>query len=213
LLWRSYPTDQRGTPFQHFWDWDDGAPDIGPIHQFANKPLGLNCRGGAEGGNLVLLVRGSLLRRYPNSTIAAWRATSDRGRKILMRNPNATDYLPAAFFGSFDPDVSFAGFALTRPQITAGEGWFFVIEQQVTEPRFGFDEEVRGAVAAKPANWRDARWIDTGTSPGGQLSTAGRLAGHQANGVTYASTAADMAAAALQRPFRLAVHASYLTQI
>ena len=212
LLWRRYPTDQRGTPFRHFWDWEDGAPDIGQIHAFANKPLGHNTRGGEIGGNLVLLVRGNLLRRYPNSTISAWRGVPGNGRPILMPNPGPTDYRPAVFFGGFEPDVSFAGFSLTRPEIVAGEGWFFVIEQQVTEPRFGFDEEKRDAVAANPGNWRDARWIDTGTNPGGHLAINGRLAGHQAVGVTYAKDAAHLAAAAMQRPFRLAVHASNLTQ-
>lgn len=213
LLWRSYPTDQRGTPFRHFWDWDDGDPDIEQIHAFANKPLGHNTRGGAVGGNLVLLVRGNLLRRYPNSTISAWRAVPGNGRPVLMPDPGPADYKPAVFFGGFEPDVSFAGFSLTRPEIVAGEGWFFVIEQQVTEPRFGFDEEKRGATAANPGNWRDARWIDTGTTPGGHLTMNGRLAGHQAGGVTYALNAAHLAAAAMQRPFRLAVHASHLTQI
>ena len=37
LLWRGYPTDQRGTPFQHFWDRVDG-PDIELIHQW--RPSG-----------------------------------------------------------------------------------------------------------------------------------------------------------------------------
>ena len=213
LLWRSYPTDQRGTPFRHFWDWADGGADIGDIHAFANLTLGHNTRGGAVGGNLVLLVRGNLLRRYPNSTLSAWRAVQMNGRRVLKPDPGPGDYLPAAFFGNMEPDVSFAGFELTRPEIVTGEGWFFVIEQQVTEPRFGFDEETRDAVAANPANWRDARWIDTGATAGRHLSLAGRLAGHSVNGVTFARDAGHMAAAALQRPFRLAVHASHLTQI
>lgn len=213
LLWRSYPTDQRGTPFRHFWDWDDEQPDIEQIHAFANKPLGHNTRGGAVGGNLVLLVRGNLLRRYPNSTISAWRATRANGRQVLLPNPGTADYHPAVFFGGFEPDVSFAGFSLTRPEIVDGEGWFFVIEQQVTEPRFGFDQEARNATATNPGNWRDARWIDTGTAPGDHLAINGRLAGHQVGGVTYARDAAHLAAAAMQRPFRLAVHASHLTQI
>lgn len=135
------------------------------------------------------------------------------GRRVLKPDPGPGDYLPAAFFGSMEPDVSFAGFELTRPEIVTGEGWFFVIEQQVTEPRFGFDEETRDAVAANPANWRDARWIDTGATAGRHLSLAGRLAGHSVNGVAFARDAGHMAAAALQRPFRLAVHASHLTQI
>ena len=214
MLWRSFPTDQRGTPFRQFWDWDDGGADIPPIHAFPPaRVLGRSTRGGDVGGNLVLLVRGHLLRRYPNSTIAAWRAVRDGGRQKLMKDPGAGDYVPAAFFGAFTPDVSFAGFPLTREDIVEGEGWFFVIEQQVTEPRFGFDEEVAGAAPAAFSTWLDARWIDAGVAPGGQLGAGGPLAGRTAKGVIFGKDAAHMAALALQRPFRLAVHAKFLTQI
>ena len=213
LLWRRYPTDQRGTPFRHFWDWEDGGPDIGQIHGFANAPLGHNTRGGAAGGNLVLLVRGALLRRYPNATIMAWRAVRDGSRQKLMPNPGPADLALPAFFGHFAPDISFAGFDLTREAIIGGEGWFFVIQQQVTEPRFGFDEAPANAAPATPGNWLDARWIDTGTLPGQHLNMAGRLANTTAAGVQYARDAAHIAAVALQRPFRLAVHARHLTAI
>jgi hypothetical protein len=214
LLWRRYPTDQRGTPFEHFWDWEDGKPDlVSKIHAFAPAaPLGHNTRGGADGGTLVLLVRGSLLRRYPNCTILAWRAASNGARQQLMQNPGAGDLALPAFFGSFAPDISFAGFDLTLEDITQGEGWFFVIQQQVTEPRFGFDEAPAGTAAANPRNWRDANWIDTGTAHGQHLDMAGRLAGVAVGGVSYARDAAHLAALALQRPFRLAVHARHLTE-
>jgi hypothetical protein len=214
LLWRRYPADQRGTPFRHFWDWENGQPDIGNIHAFPPAaPLGHNTRGGAAGGNLVLLVRGALLRRYPNATICAWRAVRSGTRQVLMPNPGPGDIRLPAFFGSFAPDISFAGFDLTRDQIIGGEGWFFVIAQQVTEPRFGFDEAAAGAVAANPSNWLNARWIDTGTQPGQHLDIAGRLNGVSADGVHYGRDAAHLAALAMQRPYRLAVHASHLTLI
>ena len=47
LLWREYPTDQRGTCFHHFWDTRGaGAPealarDINDMHRWA-YPLGQN---------------------------------------------------------------------------------------------------------------------------------------------------------------------------
>ncbi len=220
LLWRSYPTDQRGTVFRHFWDWDDGGPDIPPIHQFApGKPLGGNSRGG-EQGELVLVVRGALLRRYPNSLIYAWRAeATPAGPKLKgTLNPGdpfdpAVDLQTPVFHGEFDPDVSMAGFALTDTDLDDGAGWFFVIEQQPTEPRFGFDQEKRGVGATTPSNWFDARWIDTGTLPGGSIALNGPLAGTTAQTITFGKDAAHMAALSLQRPFRVAVHASYLTSV
>ena len=70
LLWRKYPTDQRGTYFRQFWDSsaEDGERDIEKISQWGDTPLGKNARGG---DSLVLLLRGELLRRYPNSVIYA----------------------------------------------------------------------------------------------------------------------------------------------
>ena len=36
LLWREYPTDQRGTPFHRFWGRLGEQPDdIGPVHGFS----------------------------------------------------------------------------------------------------------------------------------------------------------------------------------
>ena len=73
------------------------------------------------------------------------------------------------------------------------------------------------SIAANPANWLDARWIDTGTLPGAHLKAGGRLAGHGTNvgtnRVEYVRNAAHLSAIALQRPFRLAVHASSLAQL
>ena len=44
LLWRGYPTDQRGTYFQQFWDpapaGTDAQPDIPPIHRWGAGALG-----------------------------------------------------------------------------------------------------------------------------------------------------------------------------
>ena len=41
LLWRRYPTDQRGTPVRRFWDRLGGpsATDVPPMHQWAGRPL------------------------------------------------------------------------------------------------------------------------------------------------------------------------------
>ena len=70
LLWRNYPTDQRGTCFQQFWDTtDDDKRDIAPITLWGDRKLGNNSPNSS--GSLVLLIRGELLRRYPNSVIYA----------------------------------------------------------------------------------------------------------------------------------------------
>ena len=65
LLWRDYPTDQRGTYFFRFWDPD--GDELGQrIHAFTPTPLGTHLKssvGGAE-GRVVLTIRGEIGRAH-----------------------------------------------------------------------------------------------------------------------------------------------------
>jgi hypothetical protein len=208
LLWRSYPTDGRGTPWRKFWKRTDNGPDIFEIHTWSR-------RGGREDlpaqttdlqGSLVLLLRGDLLRRYPNTMAVAVRAVSVSGGQKPSVNP--ADVLTPVFAGQFDPDVSFFGFPLVSADLTAGEGWFFGLMEPVTEPRFGFDETV-GRETPTPTTWNDVAWPDLGVAPAGQLKVS-QLA---AMGLMPAVGQADGVAAALfQRPFKLLVHARHLVE-
>jgi len=94
MLWREYPTDQRGTPFRQFWDprsalpepGDDPAAvrdrqyDIKPIHLWGKAArLGENdsrprSGPGADKSGLVLVIRGELLKKYPTAAIYAHKA-------------------------------------------------------------------------------------------------------------------------------------------
>src|SRR5262249_39354089 len=67
LLWRGYPTDQRGTYFKRFWEADQDEL-AQPIHLFSHTALGthISAQAGGAKGRIVLLVRGELIRRYPN---------------------------------------------------------------------------------------------------------------------------------------------------
>ncbi len=71
LLWRGFPTDQRGTYFRNFWG-TDGAPaavsDIGDLRQNLGRALGA-APPNSPANQFVLLLRSSLLRRYPNAII------------------------------------------------------------------------------------------------------------------------------------------------
>ena len=133
LLWRNYPTDQRGTYFRQFWD-AGSASDSARSTSGATVTLGENAGAGEK---LVLLVRGELLRRYPNSVIYAVAAVSSGGPARLVTDPN--DERHPLFRGTLKPDVTFLGFDLKRDDAIAGPGWFFVIQEQPTEPRFGLD--------------------------------------------------------------------------
>ena len=99
LLWREYPTDLRGTYFRVFWDTRDaldnpGRTDIKPMHEWENA-LGSQSDGVPRA--IVLVIRGELLLKYPDTVIyaqeadwlkgdpAKWRVLKDDGVKPNSR--------------------------------------------------------------------------------------------------------------------------------
>ena len=107
---------------------------------WGDRALGQNTPN--TGGKLVLLIRGELLKRYPNSVIYAVAAVPKDGRLTLSKK--SEDERHPLFRGTLKPDVTFLGFDLTEAEAKGEpphnpDGWFFVIQQQPTEPCFGMD--------------------------------------------------------------------------
>jgi hypothetical protein len=191
FLWRNYPTDQQGTFFSQFWDTSAGSElrDIDPINEWNNTRLGDNTQAGE---NLVLLIRGELLRRYPNSVIYAVKAVRQAGQLVLSTLP--ADEKHPLFRGTMKPDVTFLGFGLSRADVIGDPGWFFVIQQQPTEPRFGMDVADFSTPAPPPLTTHASIRTELPNVP---EASWGRNSAHQA----YIT---------LQRPVRIAIHASEL---
>lgn len=139
LLWRGYPTDQRGTYFAQFWDLR-GVPgafdaqhrikpafnDIEPIHGWKLHgqltPLGENRpEGRVITSNVVLAVRGDVFRRYPNTEVYALRAANNpKPRQTdafehFLRHASAetqTTRKDPILSAQFEPDIQCFGFDL-----------------------------------------------------------------------------------------------------
>jgi hypothetical protein len=214
LLWREFPADLAGTPFRQFWDVrgqrgdPDTLRDILPISTWGTTSLGTHLRGSSAGGQLVLLVRGELLRRYPATTVYAARANNDG-------TLDASTRLAPMFRGFVAPDVVFVGFALGEETALgtdpAGPGWYFAFEEHPGEPRFGFDEE---AETDTPESPNDLAWPHVPLSPSRHVDLLKPLAAAGANlQASWGRDAARMAAITLQRPFRVAIHASRLLRV
>jgi hypothetical protein len=78
LLWREFPTDQRGTYFSSFWT---GTPElVADLHQpaWATGALGSHVDRALD-GQLVFMVRGDLIRRYPGVVAHAAREAGRDG--------------------------------------------------------------------------------------------------------------------------------------
>jgi hypothetical protein len=221
LLFNDYPTDQRGTYFRQFWDVrgvlggaTEEHKDIKPIHMWAKSAqLGENSPRPA-GDHLVLLVRGELLQRYPNTIIYAARAVADGD----TRKPSidAKDEKYPIFLGSMSHDVTFVGFDLSIDDAKGSEtdpGWFFVLQEQPKEPRFGLDE-AEHAVATDAARCSDLSWghfVKTDDELKGlvYLNFGGELPKVTDPGAAKwpDPRASDIAYATLRRPTRVAIHA------
>jgi hypothetical protein len=209
LLWRAFPTDQRGTPFRQFWDRGTGA-DIAAIDTWSpGNGIGSNGPGDPD-GQVALLVRGQLLKRYPNALVYAWRSRNG----VLVESPAPGDVRTPVFSGVLDGDTTFVGFDLGSAELTAGDGWFFVLQEQPTEPRFGFDEFSGPGSPPPLQSWSDATWEHTGTAPGRYLRIAGNpLLGTVLGGARFADHAGHLAAVTIQKPMRIAMHAGGLPEL
>lgn len=214
LLWRNYPTDQRGTYFRQFWDTSvsNDQPDIDMIKAWGDRKLGDNA---AAGEQLVLLLRGELLRRYPNAVIYAVKGEETNGQLDLSRKTE--DECHPLFRGTLKPDVTFLGFPLTRDEARGDEavgdhGWFFVIQQQPTEPRFGLDVANFEVPLPSLTTWNDLSWrhLIESEEELKALSHASTKTGPTVNkidNVEWGKNAAHQAFITLQRPVRIAIHA------
>jgi hypothetical protein len=216
LAWRLYPVERRATFFRRFWARPPGEFDIPAIGEWPEpSDLGDNAFGSRE-GELILIVRGDLVRRYPGTVIYAAQATFAGGRRTLVDPPIEVHPTLSA---SLAPDVMLRGFPLTEAQVRGGDpdplsnptaGWFFIIASQPTEPRFGLDV----ADATKPLTDRKSlNWAHLG--PGGELSavthaTVGALANPALGPLTWGRDAAQQAAITLQDPVRIVVHGRHL---
>jgi hypothetical protein len=197
LLWREYPTDQRGSYFRQFWDASsylnkekldplvlrEKLRDIPPLHLWPKQSdLGDHDHreaGGDKEEELVLVIRGELLKKYPTAVIyahkAKWQYNDDgtidntQPRDLDDSEPIEAVVKTPLYEAKVDPDIYFFGFDLTTLEAKgdSGEhdkdspGWFFVIKERPGEPRFGLDIERGGALQ----QWNDLAWPDV--LPGG----------------------------------------------
>jgi hypothetical protein len=149
LAWHQVPIDRRGTPFRYFWDsrgQSEAQPDLdADIAGWAStSSLESHVSGGSA--QLVLAVRAELLRRYPRTSVYALAAVEQSdGTHTLADESVAANVIAASFTALLPPDLRLFFFALD-PKVAIGEpGWFFVFQEQVSETRFGRQDQAPGS--------------------------------------------------------------------
>jgi hypothetical protein len=218
LLWREFPTDQRPSTFRQFWDvsnaantqgldpatFEESLRDITRIHEWPSTSLlgeHNNRRKPSDPPEtagtpllqrpVVLVIRGDLLKRYPNTVIyaqrAKWGQRADNALRLVLwdetgeksetdpADPNIRHPLYKAFV---PPDIHFIGFDLSIDEAQGDPsleetaeakartpanrlGWFFVLKEVVGEPRFGLDEHPPDAPGE--VKWDNLSWDNLGS--------------------------------------------------
>ena len=175
LLWREYPTDLRGSYFRQFWSVKgisnpdtpadaEQLKDVTKVHTWQSKsllgfhkpppPADADVQPGDK--QVVLVIRGELLKRYPNTVIYAQKAIDDKHGDKIIREEDPTEqqfkdeFKFPLFKAEIEPDLRFFGFDLTTEKAKGTKpsnhfpandklGWFFVLQEVPGEPRFGMD--------------------------------------------------------------------------
>jgi len=229
LLFNEFPTDQRGSYFRQFWDSTkntsyqmnvnttaqtaaiESSYDINVITNWLGNNLGLNpspTSSFASASDVILCIRGDLLKRYPNTNIYAVPATSP-GVPDLNDAKNTKFPVMTAFF---EPDITFLGFDITKSMASQ---YFFVFEQPTHEPQYGLEPSIVSNTNA-PTNYCDLSWANIQTSnnpqtflqPGGYLDpTKQSIFSYTVSTPLWSPSinSAQMAAVLMRRPFRLCV--------
>jgi len=134
LLWRGYPTDQRGTYFHRFWNptVDELAT---PIHLFPAKPLASQISLGGGDGRAVIVVKSELVRRFPDLIIQAVKNQGTVRDPVFEKVGSPQQTARVLFSEVLDPDIALVGVDLSVDELD-GEQWWITIAEHPSATRF-----------------------------------------------------------------------------
>ena len=164
---------------------------------------------------MVLVVRGEIVRRYPDAIIIAMRAGPNpdaEGHPVFSANP--ADTATHLFHHHLTPDIMLVGFDLLPSQIQT-EPWWFLITENPSAPRFGLDLFEPGNLPAVGSVQRNnLDWNDLGPLFRGRFLTTSAasltIGGDGDPPVVWPSHGGVVARTLLQNPFRAAFDAKQL---
>jgi hypothetical protein len=200
LGWRRFPLRADGTFFDRFWSATGDAPGsvLPPVATWGpGDRLGSHTTGDDQ---LVLVLRGALLQRFPSAAVYLARTVGGVEQQLL-----------AAFSGRIGSDCVFLGFPLTAEVARAG-GWSVVVQEALGHARFGVDDPPADGSTTSLASWQDLDGAHPQLAGRVHVPVAGVLAGARrplAPGSTATATwgldAAQQAVIVQQPAFRVRI--------
>lgn len=212
LQWRRYPLDPSGTMFSTFWPTTTRtATAMSPMASWdPNSDLGSHL---PAAGNVVMVIRGALLRRFPTTTIYLSGQVGTGPETVVTPTIEA-------YAGS---DTTLVGFPMTADQLlhpaTSGQVWSVVLQESVLQVRFGLDDAPANGATAEVRTWQDLDWAHPQVAGGRHVRVAGPLSGvgRPTGPATplgtppvahWAADSSSMAAALTRAPVRVRIPAS-----
>lgn len=134
LLWREYPTDERGSYFMKFWDQSVLPKDFGKdyfdvkfLHQW-DKRLGQNHAEG-KGPMLIFIIKSELMVMYPQTVVSL----------VARKNGKVEGQELPAMTGWLSNDTYMAGFTLSSNIKQKGDVYLAFAESDKSL-RFSYDK-------------------------------------------------------------------------
>ncbi len=173
----------KDIPKIHIWKKDSNLGDHDHREDYKQAKLAESSTGGGsdeeDKNEVVLVIRGELLKKYPTAVIyahkAEWQKTNgeiDNSKERILTplshaeadDPPRTKVKTPLYEAKAEPDIYFFGFDLDVLTAKGGSGepgdtepgWFFVIQERPGEPRFGLDINREGDINV----WNDLTWGD-----------------------------------------------------
>lgn len=222
FIWREYPTDQQGTYFDTFWSRleQPGTVETNdvttPIHQWGNQPLGYGLN--ANGQQLVLVVKGDLLKKFPDTVIyarkAAYGGDGPAPGLISANTHRKIDHtsLPVfpAFRAKLEGDITLIGFDISEQTVKGinnnnefvDYGYYFTFQERPGQIRFGLE---KSDVIFN--EWINASWPNFENELGLLNLYSDESPETNADQVVWGRSASDIGYVLVQNPVCFYVHA------
>lgn len=160
LLWREYPTDERGSYFRKFWDSEedpasDSYWDVERMEKWEGR-LGQNHSAG-KGSLLIFAIKGELLQCYPQTFVYLTLNPAERDTGSTVIFPAMTSWLSGdTFIAGFRASDLEGSDDTERIKTLRDKGYYLTLQER--DSSMHFDHEANSASSDQgSAGWASTR--------------------------------------------------------
>jgi len=184
LLWREYPTDQRGSYFKKFWDSEtdlesirnDDFFDVKSLHTWKGKLGGNHCAG--KDHLLMFAIRSDLVKLYPNTEIYLHKAKASIKDGVVsfdFASKNENNVILKPVSEAYMNDIFIVGFKISLSEALGtpngpNQGYLLTFKQAVEDLAFKDTENEEMKINDSSAGFANSH-IDTPSIIGRHILT------------------------------------------